>query len=175
MKLTKFLAAGVCIAGLSSGASAADSATAELKGPDGSPRGSVTLRQTPNGVVLAADLHDLPAGVHGFHIHETGRCEPDFGAAGGHFAGAGDAHGFMVEGGPHAGDMANIHVPTEGSLVVEAFNSRISLDETADNTVLDQDGSAIVVHSGADDYESQPSGDSGDHIACGVITAASGG
>lgn len=169
--LTAILALSLAaIAGpsLSQETDAMPSATAMLKGADGAEHGSVMLQQTLNGVLLTLDLKDVPAGVHGFHIHETGECEPDFKAAGGHFA-EGKDHGFLVEGGPHPGDMPNIHVTDSGSLKQEVLNTAISLNEGEDGYLMDEDGSAILIHAGADDYKSQPSGDAGDRIACGVI------
>lgn len=149
-------------------------ATAELKGVDGAPMGTVTFTQTEAGVLIDADLSGVPEGVHGFHIHETGACTPDFAAAGGHFVGDGDAHGFRADDDPHAGDMPNIHVPASGELHVEILNDRISLEEAGllqddDGPLFDGDGSALMIHSGADDYYTQPSGDAGDRIACAVI------
>lgn len=149
--------------------SAAYAATATLKAVDGSDVGSVTLTEMPSGVLLQVDIGGIPAGIHGFHIHETASCSPDFGAAGGHFAGGDLQHGFKVEGGPHAGDMPNIHVPESGALSIEIFNTAISLHD-GDGALFDDDGSAIVIHERADDYESQPSGDAGNRLACGVIT-----
>jgi len=148
-------------------------AKAILAGPDSKPLGSVTLTQTPAGVLLTAVLDGLPEGIHAFHIHTTGTCAPDFGAAKGHFAPNGESHGFLVNGGPHAGDMPNIHIPASGALTLEILNARISLsasqqDGTA-STLFDEDGATIMIHAGADDYESQPSGAAGARIACGVI------
>ena len=147
------------------------SATASLVGVDGTDHGTVTFQQTPNGVLLTADLTGVPAGAHGFHVHETGLCEPgdEFQSAGGHFTGVSDTHGVLVEGGPHSGDMPNIHVPESGDLMIEVLNTRISLMEDGEGYLMDDDGSAIMIHSGADDYESQPSGDAGSRVACGVI------
>lgn len=147
------------------------SAEARLTGLDGADHGTVTLTQTPNGVVLKAEFQDLPEGVHGFHIHETGLCETEteFQSAGGHFQGVSDTHGFLVEGGPHSGDMPNIYVPENGALTIEVLNANISLDEDGDGYLMDEDGAAVMVHSGADDHESQPSGDAGGRIACGVV------
>lgn len=148
-------------------------ASATLKGPEGADLGTVTLTQTPSGVLVRAELRGLPEGAHGFHVHETGSCEaPGFDSAGGHFAGGGGSHGFMVEGGPHAGDMPNITVAGE-NLTVEVFNPRVTLQEGGEGYLLDDDGSAIVIHAGADDNASQPSGDAGARIACGVIEAGS--
>ena len=147
-------------------------ASATILGLDGAAHGTVSLRQTPHGVLLMAELTGVPPGVHGLHIHETGACDASEGfmSAGDHFAGANDSHGYLVAGGPHAGDMPNIHVPDGGALTVEVFNPRISLVDGA-GFLLDADGSALMIHAGADDYESQPSGDAGDMIACGVIAS----
>jgi Cu-Zn family superoxide dismutase len=160
------------IAALAGSASAQDakSATAELKDTNGEVVGMVELRDTPNGVWVNASIAGLPQGTHGFHIHETGKCEGDFKSAGGHFAPAGNKHGILVEGGPHAGDMPNIHVPSDGRLNFEVFAPAVTLDEGAEGSLFDSDGSAIMVHSGVDDYKSQPSGDAGARIACGVVT-----
>jgi superoxide dismutase, Cu-Zn family len=145
----------------------AQAATATMQDPQGNDVGTVTLTQTPNGVLIDADLSGLPAGDFGFHIHTTGACSPDFDAAGGHFTGGAAAHGYLSEGGPHAGDMPNIHVPDSGALHIEVFNPLVSLDA---ESLLDSDGSAIMIHGGVDDYESQPTGHAGDRIACGVVT-----
>ena len=93
----------------------------------------------------------------------------DFKAAGGHFKGENEAHGLLVGEGPHGGDMPNIHVPDSGALMIEVLNERVSLDGDDATLLLDSDGAAVMIHSGPDDYESQPSGAAGDRIACGVI------
>lgn len=144
-------------------------ATATMMGADGAEHGTVTLEQTPNGVLLTAELTGVPAGVHGFHVHETGACEPPFQSAGGHFNPTDANHGFLDEGGPHAGDMPNIHVPEPGDLMIEVLNPMISLNEGDEGYLMDEDGSAILIHAGGDDYRTDPAGDSGDRIACGVI------
>jgi len=123
------------------------------------------LRETPNGVLVYASFTGLPPGSHAFHFHETGQCEPPFKSAGGHFNPDGSAHGFLVEEGPHAGDMPNIHVPTSGELAIENLSGVRALEPD----LLDDDGAAFIVHRGADDYTSQPSGAAGPRIACGVI------
>lgn len=164
-------------------------ARAQLARSDGAPAGEVVFTQTPNGVLIEAELTGLPQGEHGFHIHETGDCSPQFSAAGGHMTAgggesktgtdvtgilpnetgdeAGTVHGFEREAGPHPGDLPNIHVPESGALHIEVLNARISFD--GDNALFDEDGSALIIHSDADDYETQPSGAAGERIACGVI------
>lgn len=145
---------------------AADQATAVLKDPDGKEVGKVTLTAVPTGVLLDADLTALPPGDHAFHIHETGKCEaPDFKSAGGHFNPEEDEHGLMNKAGPHAGDMPNIHVPESGQLRIEVLNQMVHMGRG----LFDEDGSAIVIHEGADDYKSDPAGHAGARIACGVI------
>jgi superoxide dismutase, Cu-Zn family len=162
------LTASACAASLLLGAPVAYAAAATLKNAEGTEVGTVTLTEMPSGVLLDVRLSGVPAGVHGFHIHQTGACAPDFGAAGGHFAGGDKQHGLKTEGGPHAGDMPNIHVPDSGALEIEIFNTAITFHD-GDGALFDDDGSAIMIHDGADDYESQPAGDAGSRIACGVI------
>jgi Cu-Zn family superoxide dismutase len=161
--LAAVLAAGAALA------QDAMTATASLKGADGADHGTVTLTETPAGVLVRAELTGLPPGEHGFHFHETGACEPPFESAGGHYNPTAAEHGFKAVGGPHGGDMPNIHVPESGDLTVEVFNAGVTLEDGAPDTLFDDDGTALIVHAGADDYESQPSGDAGDRIACGVV------
>lgn len=151
---------------LAAPAFAADQATAILKDADGKEVGKVTLIAVPTGVLLDADLTALPPGSHSFHIHAVGKCEaPDFKSAGGHFNPEDDKHGLMAPAGPHAGDMPNIHVPESGKLHIEVLNQMVNLNQG----LLDEDGSAIVIHDGTDDYKTDPAGDAGARIVCCVI------
>ncbi|WP_299784504.1 superoxide dismutase family protein [uncultured Marivita sp.] len=145
---------------------AQDIAAAEVQNRDGESVGSVYLRDTASGYVrVIVALTDLPEGGHGLHIHETGDCSADdFSSAGGHLAGDA-AHGVMTEDGPHPGDLPNLIVHSDGTANVEHFNNRLEIE----NMIFDEDGAAIIVHSGQDDYTSQPSGDAGDRIACGAF------
>jgi Cu-Zn family superoxide dismutase len=153
---------------LASPALAADTATAVLKDPEGKVVGKVTLVAVPTGILLDVDLRALPAGDHALHIHGIGECEPpSFKSAGGHFNPNEEEHGLMNLEGPHAGDMPNIHVPDNGKLKIEVLNPMVTL--RGDNAILDDDGSALVIHAGADDYKTNPSGDAGARIACGVV------
>ena len=140
-------------------------ATAAMHDRNGDAVGTVTLENTPNGTLLHADLKDLPEGTHAFHVHSVGTCKPPFKSAGGHFNPTDAAHGLDSEKGPHAGDMPNIHVPASGKLEFETFDARLRLNDT----LLDSDGAAIVIHEGADDYHTNPAGAAGPRIACGVI------
>jgi len=136
--------------------------------------GTVTFEQTKSGLLLVTvEMTGLPPGPHGFHVHETGECNvaDGFESAGGHLAG-GREHGVHVEGGPHPGDFPNVNVGQDGVLKMEFFTDRLSLSE-GEAPLMDMDGSAVVLHSDPDDYASQPSGEAGDRIACGVITQPS--
>ena len=136
----------------------------------GNRAGMAVFRSMPNGVLISVEARGLPPGEHGFHIHETGRCDASegFSTAGGHFAPRGHDHGFEVANGPHAGDMPNQFVAADGTLRAHVFNDRVSL-AGGESALEDADGSALMIHAGADDYSSQPSGDAGDRIACAVI------
>lgn len=143
-------------------------AVAVLKNAKGQKVGTVTLTEAPHGVMVKGELMHLSPGPHAIHIHETGKCEaPKFTSAGGHFNPAHKQHGFMVPEGMHAGDLPNLIVPANGQIHFEYFDPNASL--SGDNTVFDADGAAVVVHAKADDYKSQPAGDAGDRVACGVI------
>jgi Cu-Zn family superoxide dismutase len=154
---------------LGSSAYAADKASAVLKDKDGKEVGKVELTDTPSGVLLRLTLDGVPPGDHAFHIHAVGKCEPpDFKSAGPHFNPDETKHGLLNPEGPHSGDMPNLHVPDSGKLTVEVFNEMVTLD--AEQALLDDDGSAIVVHAATDDYMTDPAGNAGDRIACGVVT-----
>ena len=141
-------------------------ATAAMSGPDGTQMGSVTLTQGPNGLLVSVNMTGLPPGWHGFHLHETGSCSPDFAAAGGHYSPDGHGHGFMHSSPHHPGDMPNIYAGSDGTAIADVFNTKASIG--ADATIFDSDGSAIIVHAKPDSYGESPG--AGDRIACGVIT-----
>jgi Cu-Zn family superoxide dismutase len=147
----------------------AQTAKAPLKDAAGKDVGTVDLVQTPHGVLLKMSVKSIAPGEHAFHVHAVGKCEPPFTTAGGHFNPGSKKHGMEAAEGAHAGDMPNLHVPTSGELVIEIANPSISLVKGQPNSVFDADGSAIVIHAKADDYKSDPAGNAGDRIACGVI------
>lgn len=147
-------------------------AVAALQDRDGQSVGEVRLYEAPHGLVLRADLENLPAGEFGFHIHAVGKCTPDFDAAGGHFNPTGSEHGFLNEKGYHRGDMPNITVPESGMLRQEIFLPNLTVRDGKGHALLDKDGAAIMIHEGADDHRSDPAGHAGTRIACGVIEAA---
>ncbi len=137
-------------------------------------------------VRIVGELHGLEPGEHGLHIHEVGICDPSgdepFSSAGGHFNPTGAMHGPgpesmatpMATGESHAGDLGNITAEDDGTVFVTVTTDRISLEPGAANSLDDSDGSAIVVHQDADDLMTDPSGNSGPRIACGVIFAGTG-
>ena len=151
------------------GTSAEPTARASLTDAQGRSIGEARLQQSPHGVLVKIDLRNATPGVHALHIHTVGRCEaPKFESAGGHFAPSGRQHGFLHARGPHAGDLPNLEVPPTGQLSVEYLVSDVTL-EAGTRSLLDADGSSIVIHAGKDDYASDPAGNSGDRIACGKI------
>ena len=143
-------------------------ASAAIVSPEGEALGTVTLTQGAWGVLVAADLTGLTPGAHGFHIHETGTCQPDFAAAGDHFNPGDVGHGYFNSDGTHAGDMPNIHVTADGTVRADVFNEAITLETGKDNSVFDADGSAIIVHEKADTYGAEAG--AGGRVGCGVIS-----
>jgi superoxide dismutase, Cu-Zn family len=160
--------AGLLLASLSLPA-AAQTARATLKDTNGKDVGSAMLTQMPGGVLIAVSVKGLPAGEHAFHVHAIGKCEPPFTSAGGHFNPASKKHGLMAADGHHAGDMPNLHIPASGELAIEVLNSDITLDKGKPNSVFDADGSALVIHANKDDYKTDPTGEAGGRIVCGVV------
>ena len=147
----------------------AQSAKAALKDSQGKDVGQVQLVQTPHGVLLKMALKGAPPGERAFHIHAVGKCEPPFTSAGPHFNPDAKQHGLQNPLGAHAGDMPNLHIPVGGELVVEVLNSNITLEKGKPNSVFDTDGSALVIHAGVDDYKTDPTGNAGGRIGCGVV------
>ena len=165
-----FCALPVLLAGCLFALSAeAQVAKATMKDASGKDVGQATLVQTPQGVLVKLSLKGAVPGEHAFHVHAVGKCEPPFTSAGGHFNPATRKHGLEAAEGAHAGDMPNLHIPAGGELVIEIANPMISLVKGQPNSVFDADGSALVIHAAADDYKSDPTGNAGDRIACGVI------
>jgi Cu-Zn family superoxide dismutase len=169
IQLLRVGSAAAILFALSALPAAAQTAKAALKNAEGKDVGSVTLTQTPAGVLLALTIKGLPPGEHALHVHAVGKCEAPFTTAGGHFNPGNKKHGMLAADGHHAGDMPNLHIPASGELAIEILNAAITLDKGKPNSVFDADGSAIIIHAGKDDYKTDPTGDAGGRIACGVI------
>jgi Cu-Zn family superoxide dismutase len=145
----------------------AQSAKATLKNADGKEVGTAQLTQVTGGVLITLAVSGLPAGDHAFHVHAVGKCEPPFTSAGGHFNPTNKKHGMMSPEGQHAGDMPNLHIPTGGALTVDVVNSAITLEKGRGTG--DANGLPLIIHAGKDDYKTDPTGDAGGRIACGLI------
>jgi Cu-Zn family superoxide dismutase len=163
--------AAACHPFVSSRAGVIRSATAEMRSPSGLRHGTLTLEPTVAGVRISGALTGLPPGTHGIHFHEAGRCEPPaFATAGAHLNPASAQHGLENPRGPHAGDLPNVSANTAGQMVVDVATLRVTLSSDRPIGVLDGDGTALVIHADRDDQRTDPAGNSGGRIACGVIT-----
>ncbi|RMG48838.1 MAG: superoxide dismutase family protein [Acidobacteria bacterium] len=130
--------------------------------------GVVTFTQTPDGIRVVADIQNLEPGAHGFHIHEFGDCSAEDGtSAGGHFNPTGMPHGGRNAEKRHVGDLGNITADASGRAKVEFVDAHLSFE--GPNSII---GRAVIIHAGADDLKSQPSGAAGPRVACGVIGIA---
>lgn len=148
---------------------AATPKTVDIKNAKGEAMGTATITPMVKGVKITAEFKGLTPGEHAIHFHEKGSCMgPKFDSAGGHFAPMKGKHGFDMEGGPHAGDMANFFAAADGSAKIEIVNTSVSLEKGA-NSLMKDGGTALVIHEKADDYKTQPSGDAGGRFACGEI------
>src|SRR5690625_1361041 len=148
-----------------------DSVTVEMVNSEGEQIGTAVFEEsTEHGVTLNLNLEGLPAGEYGMHIHEVGSATPpDFEDAGSHFNPTDVEHGINSETGPHVGDLPNLMVGEDGVVeeMIEVPNTTLQPD--GENTLNNENGTSLIIHTEADDYESQPTGDAGDRQAGGVI------
>ena len=153
---------------------AAKIAMAELYNGQGEHVGMATFVEGSDGVKIALNLYNMPPGVHALHIHAAGSCEkPDFKSAKGHFNPYEREHGLKNPTGPHAGDLPNIFVAKDGTCTVVALAPLATLG-AGKNSLLGENGTALMIHQGPDDNMSDPAGAAGPRIACGVIRALNG-
>lgn len=132
--------------------------------------GTAKLEQVDDGVMIFIEASGLTPGLHGFHVHEKGKCDPpDFESAGGHFNPTNKEHGFDNPKGPHAGDLPNIEADEEGYVRAEVLANMVTLEKGKKNSLFKKGGTTLMIHSQLDDYKSQPAGNSGDRVSCGVI------
>lgn len=143
--------------------------TADVRSPDGVTLARATVTESGDSLRVRVEAEALPPGAYGAHIHQTGRCDPPgFESAGGHWNPTNRAHGKDDPDGMHKGDLPNLLVGTDGRGSFE-FTIPAASIAGRPNPVLDGDGAAVVVHAGADDYRTDPSGNSGARIGCGVL------
>jgi Cu-Zn family superoxide dismutase len=145
-------------------------AAAPLRNAEGQVLGMAIFTQEAQGVRISVTVKGLSPGEHGIHIHSVGKCEPpDFLSAGPHFNPTNKKHGLTNPEGPHAGDLPNLVVSEDGSAVYEHITDRVTLTP-GELSLFDEDGSSLVIHAGPDDQMTDPAGNSGARVLCGVIT-----
>src|SRR5215469_12032513 len=144
----------------------------ELKNAQGASVGTATLKSYSGGVQIDLNVKELPPGQHALHFHQNAKCDPpDFKSAGAHFNPAGKQHGFLNPQGHHNGDMANFTVKANGTAKVTIKGADVVLGTgTEPNSLFANGGTALMIHAKADDMKTDPAGNAGDRIACGVIT-----
>ena len=169
MKYLPLLVCGSLIALFAISSTSVAKTKVELKDAQGKDVGSIVISDQGPGVALQLDLHDLTPGDHALHFHQVPKCEgPDFKSAGGHFNPESKKHGFNNPEGHHAGDMKNFTVGDDGKAKAKLEDADVTLKNGPHSLLTN--GAAVVVHAKADDYKTDPAGNSGDRVACGVIT-----
>ncbi len=142
-------------------------AQADIKMADGTEVGKAIAEEVDGAIRVMVEVHGMAKGVHGVHVHTIGRCDgPDFASAGGHWNPTQHQHGKENPMGPHAGDLPNLSIGDDGR-----DRTIFTLPGGTYQGLLDEDGAAIVIHADADDYKTDPAGNSGKRIACGVFKA----
>jgi len=148
-----------------------DHAMATVRDVAGRELGTLTLTDSSGAIVVAGRLVGLAPGEHGLHIHTTGRCDPPtFASAGSHWNPTSRQHGTQNPQGPHLGDLPNVSAGSDSTATVQGAVTTSGSLRSGPNMLLDSDAAAVIIHAGPDDYRTDPSGGSGDPVACGVVT-----
>ncbi len=167
-----FIAIAFCLIVPGSALAQAQQAAAEIKDAGGQVVGNAIFTQQSEGVRINVEVKNLSPGKHGIHIHAQGRCDPPgFTTAGGHFNPYGKQHGTMNPMGPHAGDVPNLDVAQDGTGKLDYTDMLVTLASGPDNSLFKTNGTSLVIHANPDDEKTDPSGNSGTRIACGLILA----
>lgn len=171
--LTSFALAAAAWGAMAADDAASATAVAKIIDRQGKPVGTATFKSADGGTVINLDIDGLAAGPKAIHLHAVGTCDDasaGFKASGGHLLSDKHQHGFLNQEGPDAGDLPNFKVSETGIAWAEMYTTRATLmDGDSGATILDDDGTAIVIHTSPDDYRTQPIGGAGDRIACGVV------